>query len=405
MGKGITISTESGERISRHGEYAGYSEVLYDGHQMIARYMTVRDGTRIAIDIFRPTSDGKLVETPHPVLWMHSPYNRREFRGLIPAAKFYPGEALRLVPYGYVVAVADFRGLYASFGKNGVFNRGEWLDTAYWDAYDITEWLAEQSWCDGNVGMWGCSATGGSQLQAATSMPPHLKAIFPMSCEFDAYPFGVAGGMASPKGASLMSEQINTADRDKAAAPVDKDTDGKLLAEAVAEHKDNINSAGYVPYRDSVSESLGERWWIKSSPFTYLENITKSGIAMYLAANWDEGATKYGSCFTFNNVKNPVKFIIGPEGHCDWSAVWKNDGFNLVTEELRFFDYWLKGIRNGVMDEDPVCYYHTTHRMENNGEPHPNGPWPMKNGWTTIWGQTPSAFNLPHLKTEKIHPL
>ena len=44
----------------------------------------------------------------------------------------------------HTVAVVDFRGLYASYGSNVAYNRGEWIDAARWDAYDITEWLAAQ---------------------------------------------------------------------------------------------------------------------------------------------------------------------------------------------------------------------------------------------------------------------
>src|SRR5207248_1221665 len=139
-----------------------------------------------------------VVRTPMPVVWMHTPYNRRHFRGGLTAAR-YPGSALRLLRYGYVVAVVDFRGLYASYGSNVAYNRGEWIDAARWDAYDITEWLAAQPFCTGAVGMWGCSATGGSQLQAATTAPPHLKAVFPMSCEFDAFTFRAPGGITPPR--------------------------------------------------------------------------------------------------------------------------------------------------------------------------------------------------------------
>ena len=139
-----------------------------------------------------------------PVVWMHTPYNRRTYRGGV-AAETYPGFALRLVQHGYVVAVVDFRGVYASFGQNRAYNRGEWLDAARMDAYDITEWFAKQPWSNGQIGMWGCSATGGSQMQAATTAPPSLKAIFPMSGEFDAYSFQVNGGVAPPPGAPLRA--------------------------------------------------------------------------------------------------------------------------------------------------------------------------------------------------------
>ena len=354
----------SADRVSRPGAYSGYGDAAYsDEYEITSRYVRVSDGTKLAMDLYRPKdkTTGNVVETPLPVLWMHTPYNRRysnNNRAL--TVESYPGTAGRLVKYGYVVATVDFRGLFASYGHNEAYNRGEWMTAARRDAYDITEWLARQPWSNGKIGMWGCSATGGSQMQAATTAPPHLKAVFPMSCEFDVYPFRVPGGMAPAKGApaKAMSTQ---ATRDAAAAPVDADADRSQLREAIAEHAGTVEDPGYAPYRDSMADAITDpasrQWWIKSSPHTYLKNINASGIAMYLAANWDEGPTKHGAFFTFNNATNPAKLIVGPAGHCGWLTVQSQTGFDITVEERRFFDYWLKGIDNGVMDEDPVYYY------------------------------------------------
>jgi putative CocE/NonD family hydrolase len=338
--------------MSEPGSYAGFAAPAYDGYERTSFYVSVRDGTKLALDLFRPTEGGQLADGPFPVVWMHTPYNRRTY-GEGPAAEHYPGFALRLVPFGYNVAVVDFRGLYASYGKNAAYNRGEWMEAAKLDAYDITEWFAKQPWSNGKIGMWGCSATGGSQMQAATTAPPSLKAIFPMSCEFDVYPFGVAGGMA--QGARPQPGGSPQA-RDRMAAPVDGPEGAAARAAAIAEHKDNIETAGPTPFRDSIAPNLGVPWWVQSSPHTQLETLRTSGIAMYAAANWNEAATKYGAAFTFNNVPN-TKLIFGPGAHCAWTDVKARTGFDIVVEELRFFDYWLKGIQNGVMDEPGVTYY------------------------------------------------
>lgn len=365
----IFALTAVADRVSRPGEYAGYSDAIYaDEWEMSSLYVEVRDGTKLAMDLYRPKDKitGKVVETPLPVLWMHTPYNRR-YNDNNPnrlTVDNYAGTAGRLVKYGYVVATVDYRGLFASFGHNEGYNRGQWTTAARMDAYDITEWLAKQPWSNGKIGMWGCSATGGSQIQAATTAPPHLKAIFPMSSEFDVYAFRVPGGITGARGADSMPRaggQSPQEARDANAAPVDADTDRSLLKQAVAQHAGTVESPGYVPYRDSLSETItdpdSKQWWIKSSPHAYLETINASGIAMYLVANWDEGPTKHGPFFTFNNIANPRKLIIGPSRHCDWIGVQRQTGFDITIEERRFFDYWLKGIDNGVMDEDPVYYY------------------------------------------------
>jgi predicted acyl esterase len=140
------------DRISRPSEYMGWSEQAYDGYVRTSFYVPVRDGTKLAVDLYRPTKGGAVASEKLPVVWMHSPYNRRTYRGG-ETAETYPGFALKLAPYGYNVAVVDFRGVYASYGMNIGYNRGEWVDAAKFDAYDITEWFAKQPWSNGRIGM------------------------------------------------------------------------------------------------------------------------------------------------------------------------------------------------------------------------------------------------------------
>jgi predicted acyl esterase len=352
----LTTAAADEPKVSRPGEYRGYAIAQFDGYQLSSRYVPVRDGTRLAVDVFLPTQGGKPATDKLPVVWMHTPYNRRSTNNGLTAAN-YPGKALQLVKYGYAVAVADFRGLYASFGRNAGYNRGEWQDAARFDAYDITEWLAKQPWSNGKVGMWGCSATGGSQMQALSTAPPSLKAIFPMSCEWDVYAFVAAGGITPHGAPTMMMRGGSREERDRNAVAVDGDTDGKQLAAAIAEHARNLETAGVVPFRDSRSEEFGSQWWLVSSPHSHAEAMNRSGIAVYAAANWAEGFTGHGPAYTFNNLRTPKKLILGPGKHCDWATVLTDTGFDIVTEELRFFDYWLRGIDNGVMREPAVTYY------------------------------------------------
>lgn len=364
--------------VSKPGAYSGYAEKLYNGYDLSSEYVAVRDGTKLAVDLYRPKGrDGRVVTTPLPVIWMHTPYNRRTY-GAGSAGETYPGYGARLVDYGYVVATVDFRGLYASYGKNQGFNRGEWVDAARLDAYDISEWLAKQPWSNGKIGMWGCSATGGSQMQAATTAPPSLKAIFPMSCEFDAYPFGVPGGMSAARGDTKAPPGGSSAAiRDLTAAAVDGAAGRSQLSEAQRSHAGSVENPGYVPFRDSLATNIPEKWWIKSSPHTYLDALKKSNVAIYAAANWDEAATKYGAAFTVNNVTAPSKLVFGPAGHCAWTEVKNSTGFDIVIEERRFFDYWLKGIQNGVMSEPKVYYY--TYNAPRASAWRSASAWPLEN--------------------------
>lgn len=325
--------------VSSPGKYRGFSPVLYDGYKIVSQYVTVRDGTKLAVDIIRPTLDGVMVEKSLPVVWMHTPYNRR-FYGPVLTAKMYPGAALGLVKYGYVVGVVDQRGMYASYGTT--YSGGSW------DAYDITEWFASQPWSDGNIGMWGCSATGASQLAAANLMPPSLKAIFPMSC-----------GFSPRRGSSLPAEtppQPSDKDapgeipaNDANAVAVDEDIDKVMLNEAKEEHRYN-----YL-----------RRW---PTPVS-LDQLEKSGIAMYNAVNWwDNSGSPLATILRFNNLNNPGKLLIAPGTHCIYCTEDSPKpvpyDFKIVPEEHRWFDYWLKGIGNGIMEEPPI-YYYTDHAPEN----------------------------------------
>lgn len=364
-------------RVSKPGKYAGYSSPTYDGRELTSFYVQVRDDTRLAVDLWRPTRSGKVGSDPLPVVWMHTPYNRRNAEDGLTIEK-YPGDAAELIPYGYNVAVVDFRGLFASFGTNGAYNRGEWMKAAQMDAYDVTEWLAHQPWSNGNVGMWGCSATGGSQMEAATTRPPSLKAIFPMSSEFDVYAFRVAGGISRPPSNADGGPSVNAqAQRDSQAVAVDGPNGPELLKAAIAEHAGDVPGPGYVPFRDSRSEALGGvRWWEQSSPSTYLDALQHSDIGVYDAVNWNEGSTGHGPPFTFNNLPH-TKLLIAPGRHCEWSYVKDHTGFDIAVEELRFFDYWLKGIQNGVMDEPAVTYY--TYNAPEGEQWRTASTWPLPN--------------------------
>ncbi|MFC1920970.1 CocE/NonD family hydrolase [Chloroflexota bacterium] len=366
------MENKAEKKISRPGVYTGYSPVLYSGWKLFSQYITVRDGTKLAADIYRPMLEGKVVDKPHPVIWVHTPYNRKSSRPKGTPSAPYAGSPVidrelgtierigtDLIKFGYVAAVVDFRGVKASYGVNRAFNRGEWSGSAFWDSYDITEWLAAQSWCDGNVGMWGCSGTGGSQTQVAATMAPHLKAIMPMCCEFDAYAQWCRGGVVGgkPESPPSLPKPIDPDDLSEA-VPVDADTDGTMLKEALEQHKYNVgtrgvhpdDNAGYTPCRDSMSPWLGEKWWIVSSPYTHIERIKRSGTAIYSCSALKD-IDRQGLFMGFVNYTNPRKILFAPGPHCQFPE------FDVIAEELRWYDYWLKGIDNGIMDEPPIYYY------------------------------------------------
>lgn len=124
--------------------------------------MEMRDGTILRADIYRLDDAEK-----HPAILVRTPYGKsRDFPNLFDK-----------VLAGYTMVIQDVRGRFASEGKFQA--EGEALTTGKPDGYDSVEWIANQQWCDGNVGMTGGSALGGAQWTTAMENPPHLKAIAP----------------------------------------------------------------------------------------------------------------------------------------------------------------------------------------------------------------------------------
>jgi putative CocE/NonD family hydrolase len=118
----------------------------------------MRDGVFLSADIYRPDSTEKF-----PVLLERTPYNRTDESAM----------ANELASHGYIVVLQDTRGRYESGGVFYPF-RNESSD-----GYDTVEWAANLDQSNGNVGMFGGSYVGATQMLAAMTHPPHLKSIFP----------------------------------------------------------------------------------------------------------------------------------------------------------------------------------------------------------------------------------
>jgi putative CocE/NonD family hydrolase len=358
----IAVSAEG--PISKPGEYQGYSPALYDGYQLTSQYIAVRDGTKLAIDIYRPTLNGVVVTRRLPVVWSNTPYGRRSANS--------GSAALAIAKYGYVVVIADMRGDYASFGKavaepgaSSPGNRNEWMPWTYWDAYDVTEWLAAQPWSDGNIGMMGCSAVGHTQWQAAATAPPHLKAIFPMDAPSEYYDWGgITQMLDEPPPVPGPIGKIPA--QDAKAVPVDEDHDGSLLQAAKESHRDDLET-GYIPFRDSTASGLRAvglkdyKYHLEVSTFSHFADINRSGIPALETTNYGEDErVKLGVMVKLHNVKTPLKLVVGPGNHCNWTTDDRpnpSNSFNITAEQVRWFDYWLKGVKNGIMDEPPIYFY------------------------------------------------
>jgi putative CocE/NonD family hydrolase len=310
-------------------------------------YVPVRDGTRLAVNVYRPAVDGAPVAERSPVVFAFTPYRAR-YRsddGKVVEAALQDGLALRsLLRAGYVVAVADIRGKGASFGHR----RGFQDRTEAQDGHDLVEWLARQPYSSGKVGMIGCSYLGGSTFHTASTAPPSLKAVFIGASELDKYSFVRNGGIT----AQFNTRPDEPPEVDLASVPVDADADGSLLRQAVAEHAQNtpMGPLWYgMPHRDSVSPHTGNAFWEEVAVHSYLDAIREAGIATYFWGNWHDEPTGQ---VILGAANTGGKFLGGPGDHCVAPT-----GFDFTGEVVRYFDHHLKGVANGIDQEPRATYF------------------------------------------------
>jgi len=304
-------------------------------------YLPMRDGVRLALNVYRPAKDGRPVADKAPVVFAFTPYRARyvdkgKVVELLDSREF----GLRnLVHNGYVVATADIRGKGASFGAR----RGFLDTTEAQDGAEIVQWLARQPYTTGDVGLIGCSYLGGSAMLVASARPPALKAVFAAATDWDKYEFVSRGGITG----QFNTRPDESNDVDLASVPVDDDAGGALLKQAVAQHAGNTPMAPLwygMPYRDSMSSLTGTRFWEEVGPYTHKAALARPGLAWYLWGNWNDEPTEQ----ILRSAANlPAKMIVGPGSHCE-----PPKQFDINDVQKRFFDRYLKGVRNGI-DTEP----------------------------------------------------
>jgi predicted acyl esterase len=314
-------------------------------HSRQSLYVPVRDGTPLAVNIYRPAGAG--AAEPLPVIFVFTPYRARyrEANGTIVETALNDRLALAsLLEARYVVAVADIRGKGASFGQR----RGFQDRTEAQDGYDLVEWLARQPFSTGKVGMVGCSYLGGTAFHTASTAPPSLKAVFIGASDLDKYAFVRNGGIT----AQFNTRPDELPEVDLASVPVDGDDNGSLLRQAVAEHARNtpMGPLWYaMPYRDSVSPQTGNAFWEEVGVYNHLDAIRRARIATYFWGNWRDETTGQ---VIFGAANLGSKFLGGPGDHCN-----PPPGFDFAGEVVRYFDHHLKGVVNGIEQEPRATYY------------------------------------------------
>ncbi|MEX2583283.1 MAG: CocE/NonD family hydrolase [Gemmatimonadota bacterium] len=296
----------------------------------------MRDGVKLATSVYLPPGDG-----PWPVVLQRTPYNKA---GGAQMQKRYTDS-------GYAFAIQDQRGRFRS---DGVYSAHE---NELEDGYDTVEWIAQQRWSNGRVGVSGTSAVGIAANLAAASNPPHLRAAYVT---------------VAPRSNLYEARFINGLFKEA-------DTGNWMRGQGVSEEEVNL-------YKKRVVED--QRW--RDTDLIFHRH--RIDIPIYNAGGWYD-LFSYGTVMNFQYLQNwglegakgNQKMLVGPVGHgalrgdLEYPDAPTGLGDLGGDEELRWFDYWLKDIDNGIMREPPVRYYMMASARR--GSPSSNNGWRTADEW------------------------
>ncbi len=333
----------------------------------------MRDGVRLAADIIRPEGSGR-----YPVLVIRGPYGKDSYLD-------NPDHSIWFFPkHGYVVVSQDCRARFES--------EGDYYDPLFQevnDGYDTVEWAARQPWSNGRVGTTGQSYLGATQYTLATSdpLPPHLQVMAPFSASADfheSWGYHTGGAMEwgwmVPYAIFKGRNTLERLGREDLLAQMDEyvlptDNFAQPLKDEWFSHlplKDWVERLKEAaPYFGEYLENEGDGpYWRQINLLDHVENIN---LPMFHVSSWYdiflEGALNAYQALRERGgselARQNQKLLIGPWAHIrPYTAPTSGETgdidfgpeakIELHRYLLRWFNYWLKDIDTGIMDDPPV---------------------------------------------------
>ncbi len=343
----------------RAGSWQQYDWVR-DGNVMV----TLRDGVRVATDIYRPALGGAALPGPFPAIMERTPYNKT--RGdLVSMAKYFARR-------GYVVALQDVRGRYAS--------EGEWYAFADEgpDGADACEWLAAQPYCDGQAGTVGLSYGGSDQSALASLAPNGLAAMFVSEGQSNYHTSAMRQNGALEQRFLIYAFEMATSSRE---ALADKPL-RLMLQKERARLGDWLRRLplreGQTPLRhipayerwaiDIATHGDYDAYWSDRPGYAADEFYAQhKDVPLFLLGGWyDSYCRSTTDMYVALSAmkRGPVKLLMGPwvhgvptmaqpfHGDVEFGPDAAMDSYNDLR--LRWFDRWLKGLATGIDEEPPV---------------------------------------------------
>lgn len=331
----------------------------------------MRDGVNLALNLYRPARNGVPIEGKFPVILSRTPYDKN---GADAAMNRY------FVAHGYIVAVQDVRGRYASEGR--------WVpifDDVN-DGYDTAAWIGAQPWSNGSIGTIGSSYVGATQHALAISNPPFLKAMVPRNAmsNFGRYGLRHNGAFELRFFNWALTLGVPTTATTEAAARRAASTPHAIpaLIEMSKQVNDYVRALplrpGTTPLKfapeyekwliEAMSHGQYDDYW-KNSGSSVLDHLdTFKDVPAYHVTGWYDSWGGPVANMNFpalrRSKKSLQRLIVGPWIHSSEFLSYAGEAqftpdaaLNLAEFQTRWFDRWLQNKPNGVDKEPPVRIY------------------------------------------------
>lgn len=327
-------------------------------YEVTIRYnvrLTMRDGVELSANLFMPVP--RVPDEKFPAILEMIPYRKDDWR--------YNADHVRMTYFaqrGYVGCRLDIRGTGSSEG----LALDEYTSDETRDGYEAVEWLAAQAWCNGNVGMWGISYGGFTSIQVAKLRPPHLKAIIPMYATDDRYlddVHYVGGCMVVSEVAQYAVSQIAM----NAMPPKAEYARGDWAKQ----WKERLENT--PPWTlEWLRQQTDGAYWRNGSLAPEYDLIH---CAIFHIAGWMDGYTDPAFRMQAQCANAPRKVLCGNWVHSFPDSANPGPNLDYLHEMVRFFDYWLKGVDNGVMAEPPITLFRREYTPPEAFPARFNGEW------------------------------
>jgi uncharacterized protein len=303
----------------------------------------MRDGVRLSADVYLPDGPG-----PFPTVLMRTPYDNNT-EPMIQKGR-------RLANNGYACVSQDCRGRYDSEGSYYPFVQ-EGVD-----GFDTQEWIGQQVWSNGRIGMAGSSYGGWVQWSSAPLRSQYLRCLAPRVMAADLF-----RGLNYPGGALLLNTLMTWGMRTsgRTGQSIEFDNWREAFRALPLQAADRAAGRDLKFWRDWLDHPTYDEYWAAQNFEAQLGEIAAPALNM---GGWFDLYSNH----TFNAFsrlrargKTPdarrSKLIVGPWPHALSTSPRTGDVdfgaqsmVDLEALELRWFDYWLKGRDNGIVDEPPI---------------------------------------------------